>query len=167
MDRFVKAHDTCKKLGYYIRPNGCWEWNGYLDKDGYGRVNLQGETYQAHRWMYEQNHGPISVVMHCHHTCLKKHCVNPAHLEILTPKEHFNTYVHKESTHRRRLPKTHCLRGHEYNVKNTYWEKGYIKHCRICQCERQRRSRIKPKTGANWIRFVSTVSNDMQPVLAK
>ena len=80
----------CKPIGYVVQKGGCWEWTGYRDGNGYGRV--RGTLYNwhvyAHRWMYEKEVGPIPMGMECHHICGNKWCVNPAHLETVTHKEH-------------------------------------------------------------------------------
>ena len=33
--------------------NGCWEWLGTKDRDGYGLFTCERVRYRAHRWIYE------------------------------------------------------------------------------------------------------------------
>lgn len=55
--------------------------------DGYGVAARDGE-HLAHRWSYAHHVGAIPAGHELHHTCGVKRCVNPAHLEPLTPAEH-------------------------------------------------------------------------------
>jgi hypothetical protein len=55
------------------RGDGCWEWIGQRDEDGYGRLGSQ----LAHRLMVDAPRG-IAVL----HTCDNPPCVNPAHLVL-------------------------------------------------------------------------------------
>ena len=57
----------------------CHLWLLALDRDGYGSV--QGGL--AHREAYEREYGPIEAGMQLHHRCEVRHCVNPAHLELV------------------------------------------------------------------------------------
>jgi hypothetical protein len=85
-------------VSYVVAENGCWEWQGRPGSHGYGQANRDGRTTVAHRYMYERACGPIPNGMHLHHVCRNRACVNPAHLQIITPAEH-----QKESRANRRL----------------------------------------------------------------
>jgi hypothetical protein len=65
--------------------DGCWEWRGYVETDGYGRVWIDGAYHQAHRVMYELLVGPIPEGLEPDHLCRNRTCVNPGHLEPVTP----------------------------------------------------------------------------------
>jgi hypothetical protein len=90
----VKASDDDpERIGERItpQPNGCWAYDGDLDK--YHQVHmkqpLRGVVYmQAHRYTYEVFVGPVPDGYHVHHECQNPGCVNPMHLQALTPKEH-------------------------------------------------------------------------------
>jgi hypothetical protein len=63
--------------------NGCWEIQGYLDKDGYGEVAHK----KAHRVSYEIFVGEIPPSMLVCHKCDNPKCCNPEHLFVGTPKD--------------------------------------------------------------------------------
>lgn len=69
----------------YLSP--CWIWQLKIGKAGYGTVRARGRDHLAHRWYYEQAHGPIEEGMHLDHLCRVRECVNPDHLEPVTPME--------------------------------------------------------------------------------
>lgn len=112
----------------------CHLWLWSKTEHGYGRfVHKHGDL--AHRYAYIQAKGPIPPGLQLDHLCRTPSCVNPEHLEAVTPKE--NT--------RRGLagPKSKCPKGHEYTKGNTYLQedkrrKSFYPVCKICRRERDR-----------------------------
>lgn len=118
-------------------PDDCWEWQGAvvrgrrngkeMDRVGYGHFWHEGKQQLAHRVSYQLEHGPIPDAQQVHHTCENTLCVNPAHLELKTPKEH----VAASTLHP--AQRTHCPQGHLYDDENTYVDKTGRRHCRACR----------------------------------
>ena len=109
----------------------CWEWTGYTD-DGYGRVTTgpRGSSgQQAHRVAWEYLVGPIPPGLQLDHLCRNRRCVNPDHLQPVTPK--INT-ERSASPSARNIRKTHGPRGHEYTEANTRILPNGARTCRIC-----------------------------------
>lgn len=87
------------------KTESCWFWRGKVD-DGYGRFYIKGHHYGVHqlslRVLKNEEIIPGLVV---DHTCHKRNCCNPDHLEQVT---------HSQNS-RRRVSVTDltvCVNGH-------------------------------------------------------
>jgi hypothetical protein len=86
----MPAPNTIERLmGYVDRqgPDECWPWTGPISNQGYGNADLHRKRAKAHRFVYEQEVGPIPPGMVIDHLCRVRHCVNPAHMEVVTSAE--------------------------------------------------------------------------------
>lgn len=62
----------------------CVLWDGALDRNGYGRVYVDGKIHYAHRAVYVHAVGPIPDGWEVDHLCRVRGCVNPEHLEAVS-----------------------------------------------------------------------------------
>lgn len=120
----------------------CWFWEGAL-RAGYGVFNVNRERrYEgAHRFAYEQMRGKtIPERRQIDHLCRNSVCVNPWHLEVVSPRENQMRGLNG------RL-KTHCPYGHAYKGENLGLLKDGRRYCRACNRLRQRafNSRVRQK----------------------
>lgn len=99
--------------GYVVdTATGCWDWQLKLDRAGYGRTKRDGRDLHAHRCFYEDRHGPIPAGLEIDHLCRNPRCVNPDHLEAVTPTEN------KRRSDATKLSKTEVLAIRESPLRN-------------------------------------------------
>lgn len=120
-------------------PSECWPWTAYTNASGYGTLTIHRVVHLAHRVSYEVNVGPIPDGLHIDHVlergCVRKDCVNPAHLEAVTPRT--NTLRSPSGTGATNHRKTHCLNGHEFTTDNTYVGPKGGRRCRACRANQK------------------------------
>jgi hypothetical protein len=132
-----------------VMPNGCIVFQGYVINSGYALM-YDGRTKTkrlVHRIAYELAHGPIPEGMQIDHVaergCVFKTCVNPDHLEAVTPLV---------NTRRAIGDRTHCIHGHKFTPENTRLhtrrsDGGRIQ--RICRaCDRDRAATYRERRSA-------------------
>lgn len=75
--------------------NGCWEWTGGKNSDGYGSFNINQKIYNAHRVSYTLFVGDIQNSLFVCHSCDNPSCVNPSHLFLGTAQDNMTDKVNK------------------------------------------------------------------------
>lgn len=119
-----------------ITESGCWIWLDSLDHAGYGRLRVREKKRLAHRVAYEIHRGDIPNNLPLDHLCRVRCCVNPWHLEAVSPAEN----IRRGETGKHQLLRTHCPQGHLYDGINTRLNNG-SRQCRECDKIRARRKR--------------------------
>jgi hypothetical protein len=92
-----------EKFSQQVRvTDGCWEWTGLKDKDGYGLFPYMGIQHRANKIALELDGRPVPTGMYACHHCDNPPCVRPDHLYPGTPKQNMADAVARK----RMNPKT-------------------------------------------------------------
>lgn len=120
---------------------GRWNWIGNR-RNGYGRVSFRGRLSEAHRVVWELLVGPIPSGLtydHLEHvvdetcsggrTCLHRRDVNPFNGSLTTNRENVMRGLSPTAVNSR---KDQCIRGHLFDVENTYLRRHGSRGCKKC-----------------------------------
>lgn len=121
-------------------PGGCWIWTGRRGRDGYGYIDADNRAHTAHRYIYRQFVTEVDSALHLDHLCRVRCCVNPDHLEPVTPRENIRRGDGWSGRHARQ---THCKHGHPFAGDNLFVRADGERVCRQCSRDRQGRRRAK------------------------
>lgn len=135
----------------------CWIWPKAVNGDGYAQMTLAGLGRYADgrkrvrtkkiapmmwEWANKHHRPPGMHVDHACHSfsdcvggkrCVHRRCVNPLHLELVSPKK--NTLRSRAITALNKR-KRFCPRGHPYDEVNTYQRPDGGRDCKRCRRER-------------------------------
>lgn len=112
--------------------SGCWLWTAAIGKpDGYGRFYMDGSMVLAHRLSLNATSVDVLREHQVDHLCRVRNCVNPDHLEAVSPRENNHR---SDSPVGRNAKKTHCHRGHPLSGDNV---RIYRNGSRVRRCCRE------------------------------
>ena len=113
--------------------NGCWEWQGAKNLQGYGEFMTAGDSghfEMAHRISWKLANGPIPDGMFICHHCDNPPCVNPAHLFLGTQKDNIQDMFSKN---RQNYGKSAKLTPEQVvEIRNIY-KKGNITYQKLAE----------------------------------
>ena len=117
--------------------SGCHTWQAYKNANGYGRFSVNGKNQPAHRFIYEQEIGPIAIGLTIDHLCRNRACVNPAHLEAVSLQVNILRGTAPSARWARRMM---CAKGHPLRGRNLVpsLKRAGSRRCRICYREYHR-----------------------------
>ena len=75
----IFKRDSGKRV-FHKNESGCFVWDGWKDKEGYGNVSVEGKTTRVHRLVYARCVGELHAEEVVRHSCDNPSCINPLHL---------------------------------------------------------------------------------------
>jgi len=123
---------------YCVKDGDCIIWSGHKDKDGYGIITFRRGTRKAHRVALFLVGIAIPEGLVVNHSCRRRDCVNPQHLNCLSPSE--NSKKDSASMGYINSQKRFCKQGHPFD--KFY---GRQRYCSICENAKSKRLRAKWK----------------------
>ena len=111
------------------KTDTCWLWIGARCL-GYGVIRVGTKQVKAHRVFYEHLIGAVPTGLQLDHLCRVKNCVNPSHLEPVTPRVNTLRGVGPTAQNAKR---EQCLNGHPFLGENLYLAPDGERGCRACK----------------------------------
>lgn len=142
----MKPNNIEKFLSLIVIKQGCWDWKGNVDRDGYpifsfSRFNKV--TKRAQRLIYQFVNGKFNPSLSVLHKCDNTLCLNPDHLFLGNQKDNILDMYSKKRNRNQFTDIMFCVNGHKFTQSNTYIRKNGNRSCR--ECSRIRSARVRNK----------------------
>lgn len=123
----------------------CWRWTGAVNRrTGYGNFAVTQERWTTpHRYSYETMRGSIPAGLQIDHLCRVRICVNPWHMEPVTPRVNVRRSSNPAAKNAARVA---CVNGHAFSEENTYSRPGGGRLCRACRRHREATRRASQRS---------------------
>jgi len=120
-----------------ITESGCWHSSFKTSDTGYVQLSFRGSKAFQHRLSYQMYKGSIPNGLYVLHTCDNRKCWNPDHLWLGTISDNKQDELRKGRNYE--ASRTHCPRGHAYEVHGVRAGKSQWRKCTLCQRAKERR----------------------------
>lgn len=99
------------------QTEGCWEWLGARQAQGYGVFWHAGKNIPAHRFSLQQHIGRVLTATEfaCHH-CDNPSCVRPDHLFVGTQRANIHDAIQKQRFDPTRLKAARRVHGEQHGA---------------------------------------------------
>jgi hypothetical protein len=146
------AERALEKIDKGPHPGGCWHWAGTMGSNGYGVLSVGSRaSIGAHRAVWEALRSPIPAGLHIDHLCRNQRCVNPDHLEPVTPRVNI---LRGHTVAAANAAKTYCPQGHPLFGENLMVSsrRRYCRECTRQHCREYYRRQVAQGINRNAMR---------------